>query len=56
MQTQWRVGQRGATGFDYGVLYPLLDRLGLSGDDWEQMFDDIRLMESAALEAMTAPN
>jgi hypothetical protein len=33
-------------------IFHKLDRMGLSPDDYEQFEDDIRAMESAALEAM----
>lgn len=36
----------------YPVLFALLDRAGYTGDEWQRMFDDIRLMERAALQAM----
>jgi hypothetical protein len=52
MGTQWKTGMAGATGLDYGTLFILLDRHGLSGDDWWQMFDDIRRCESQALKTM----
>jgi len=54
MITQWRIGMGGRAGMDYLVLFSLLDRQGLSGDDWQQMFDDIRAMEEAALSASLA--
>jgi hypothetical protein len=52
MTTQWRVGMGGPTGLDYGVLFRLLDNERLSGDEWDQMFADVCVMEAAALEAM----
>ena len=50
--TQWRVGMSGPTGLDYAAVYPLLDRKATDSDEWEQLFDDLRVMESAALEAI----
>jgi len=50
--TQWRIGPGGAIGLDYNVLFRLLDARGLSKDEWNQLFDEIRVMESSALEAM----
>ena len=50
--TQWRVGMGGPTGLAYEAVYGLLDRKGLDGNDWWQMFDDIRLLEREALNAM----
>lgn len=55
VSTQWRVGALGATGLDYGVLYPLLDKAYPISNKWFQAFDDIRLMESEALAQMKAP-
>lgn len=45
--TQWR---NNATGLDYNVVFRLLDRN--AGDDWDEIFDDIRILESGALEAI----
>jgi hypothetical protein len=52
MQTQWDVGMAGRTGLKYQVLFDLMDRQQLSGDEWQEMFDDIRELETAALNAM----
>jgi hypothetical protein len=50
VQTQWRQSHNGPTGLDYSAVYPLLDRSASEQDDWDQMLDDIRTMELAALE------
>ena len=50
--TQWRVGAGGATGLDYAAAYPLMDRRAASPEEWEDLFYALRVMESAALEAM----
>jgi len=50
--TQWRTGMSGPTGLDYNVLFRILDSMGLPQDEWNRSFDDIRIMESSALEAM----
>jgi hypothetical protein len=52
VQTQWRIGMNGATGLDYSPLFVLMDKRGLSGDAWQQLFDDVRVIESAALVEM----
>lgn len=52
LQTQWRVGMGGATGLDYSALYPLLDRVAKSSDEWDEMFSDIQLLEREALAVM----
>ena len=52
LQTQWQVGMNGRTGLRYEALYPLLDRLTDSQEQWAQMFDDVRVLEYAALDQM----
>ena len=52
MATQWRIGMNGPTGLDYQTLFLLIDRQELSKEDAAQMFDDMRVCEAAALEAM----
>jgi len=54
--TQWRVGMSGATGLDYCALYPLLDRETKDEAEWQQLFDDIQVMESKALSIMASKN
>lgn len=54
--TQWRVGVAGATGLDYGPLFRLMDRMDLGREEWDQLFDDIRVIESSALETMREGN
>ncbi len=41
----------GPTGLDYNCLFHQLDRMELSRLDYDLLFDDIRVMESAALNA-----
>ena len=50
--TQWRIGMGGATGLDYTATLALLARQRLPQDEEDALFDDIRVMESAALAAM----
>lgn len=40
----------GPTGLDYGPLFALLDREGMSPDDWRETFDLVRACEGAALD------
>lgn len=54
--TQWRIAMGGPTGLDYNVLFRMIDNLGLPSNDWKVAFDDIRVMESAALESMRQAN
>lgn len=39
----------GPTGLRYEALYPLLDREAKDGEDWQQLFDDLQVLEGAAL-------
>lgn len=54
--TQWRVASGGfssaggPTGLDYGAVYPLLDRMADDKQEWMEMFEDLQVMESAALQ------
>ena len=50
LSTQWRTGMNGPTGLDYNVLFVCLDRLKLGDQDREWLFDDIRAIESEALQ------
>lgn len=53
LQTQWNVGGMGGrTGLRYEALYPLLDRQTDTPEQWQQLFDDVRVMEYAALSQM----
>lgn len=49
MGTQWRTSMSGVTGLDYNVLLRLMDRMGLDEALYDQMLDDVRVMESEAL-------
>jgi len=49
LSTQWRVGAGGPTGLDYNVLFTRMERLGLTPERYEQLFDDVRVIESEAL-------
>ena len=42
----------GPTALDYTPLFMRMDRMGLSDDDWNDLFRDVRVIEAAALEAM----
>lgn len=52
LSTQWIVGPGGVTGLNYIPLFHRMDRMDLSEQDYEWMFDDIRVIESAALASM----
>lgn len=52
---QWRTNASGGViALDYGVVFARLDRLNLDPLDWEDLFQDIRVMESAALAQIKA--
>jgi hypothetical protein len=48
-KTQWRVGAGGPVGLDYQVLYHDLDRRGVTGEDFDDVMDAIRVIESTVL-------
>jgi hypothetical protein len=52
VSTQWRVSMSGPVGLDYNVVFRLLDLQGLPTEEWKRLFEDIRVMESAAMTAM----
>ena len=52
ISTQWRTSMGGVTGLDYNVLFNRMDRMKLSEQEYEWMFDDIRTIESEALSAI----
>lgn len=49
LSTQWRTGMNGPTGLDYNVLFYRLDRMHLSEQEHEWMFEDIQTVEAEAL-------
>jgi hypothetical protein len=53
MATQWRVGFNGPTGLDYGVMFTIMTRMGLSTVEYDYLFHDMRVAEAEALAAMT---
>jgi hypothetical protein len=52
MSTQWRVGAAGVTGLDYSVLPEMWRRAKVPAGARDDVFDDLRIMEDAALEKM----
>lgn len=50
--TQWRVGIGGATGLDYTAVIASLRTLRLPRERFDEVFADVRVLESAALETM----
>ena len=54
MSTQWRMGPSGPTGLDYTVMHHRMDRMKLSGEEFDELENDRRIMERAALECIHA--
>ena len=52
VQTQWNVSMGGPTGLRYEAIYPLLDRETDTKDEWLELFQDVQVLESAALKQM----
>lgn len=52
LSTQWRMGMSGPTGLDYFVAYHRMDRMGLTPEEYEQLDNDLQIMEAAALTVM----
>lgn len=52
LSTQWRVGAGGCTGLDYLAVPMVLRMRRVKRDDWEPIFDDLRVMEDEALKTM----
>jgi hypothetical protein len=44
----------GLIGLDYNVLFHRMDRMALTSDAYEQMFQDMRIVEAEALEILAA--
>ena len=42
----------GPTGLRYEALYPLLDRETDTAEEWQEVFQDIQVLEGAALKQM----
>lgn len=54
LMTQWYVGFGGPTGLRYSVVMQMLDRMKLEPDEWDEMFEDIRVLEGAALDVLAS--
>lgn len=53
LRTQWRVGINGPTGLDYFVAYHRMDRMGLTAEEYQQLDQDLQVMEVTALAVMS---
>ena len=54
--TQWRIGINGATGLDHNVLFKHIERMNLSDDEFDDLIEAVRALESAALEEIRKPS
>lgn len=52
MSTQWRVGPGGPTGLDYSALSEVWRRMKTPPADRDGVFEDLRILEDAALQEM----
>lgn len=52
MGTQWHTGMSGPTGLNYQALPFLLRLHGAPRADWRQLFEDLQVLEGAALKEM----
>lgn len=52
--TRWRIPPMGGVpiGLEWVSLYPLIDRLGLGDEAWNDLHDALMVMEAAALKTM----
>ena len=56
MSGQWRYSFGGKEALDYTPLFMRMDRMGLDDKAWNELFHDIRHIESAAIEKMREPD
>jgi hypothetical protein len=52
MATQWRIGPAGPAGLDYNVLPTVLRLQGIPRKEWHDLFEDLQVLEDAALKKM----
>jgi hypothetical protein len=48
----WNMGPNGPTGLRYEAFKEVRLAQGISGKDWPELFESIRILESAALDEM----
>lgn len=49
LSSQWRMGPCGAIGLDYTPFFARMDRMRLTEEAYDQLFEDLRVIESEAL-------
>ena len=52
VRNQWRCDMGGPYALDHNVTLSLMARMGLSDEEHDWLFDDIRVMEAAGLAAI----
>ena len=53
MSGQWRLSPSGAVmALDYGPLFERMKQLRLPDDQWQELFDNLRVVESAAIQTI----
>jgi len=52
LRTQWQVGMGGPVGLNFMVAFRRMDRMGLSPAEYDQLDQDLQIMEAAALQVM----
>ncbi|MDD0814287.1 DUF1799 domain-containing protein [Curvibacter sp. HBC28] len=52
--TRWRIPPMGGTpiGLEWAAIYPLMDRLGLADEAWNDLHEALMVMEQTAIETM----
>jgi len=52
--TRWKFPPMGMVpiGIEWPAIYPLMERMGLSDDDWNDLHDALIVMEGSALKTM----
>ena len=52
--TRWMIPPMGGTpyGLRWEAIYPLMDRLGLDSEEWNDLHDSLMVMESEAIATM----
>lgn len=49
VRNQWRAGAGGAYALDYNVLFYVLERMGLSAEDHDDLFSSVQVIEAEIL-------
>ena len=50
--SQWLVGPGGPYGLNYMVLYHMMDRMSLTPERYDELEEEIQILEAAAVEEM----